>query len=370
MDMAHCKKEVISVLVNNRCNMSCDYCLINKDKSKQDKYNVIDFEFAKVAIEDFFKEYPSRTIRFFAEGEPTCDIGIIKEIKYFAESLAGDLLRVELQTNGMFSKEVAEWIGSNVDMLWVSYDGTPLFQNKFRHTKTGGETAKFVENNIKYIISRTNVTLGVRATITQQSVGEQEEIVKYLNGFGVEILAFDPICYPVKRIEASSDINELKIASPIEFAKNFLKAWIKSKELGVFLTSDQIWNFDEPTRYACRACIPYPHLTPCGYVSACDMASSGNTPLKELIYGIYDAKQKRIEYYADKIRKIQARCAENMLDCQGCEILMNCAGYCVGEGLNETGSLFRHAKDEFCDAMRYLAKNIPLNAGRYPYMHP
>jgi radical SAM protein with 4Fe4S-binding SPASM domain len=100
------------------------------------------------------------------------------------------------------------------------------------------------------------------------------------------------------------------------------------------------------------------------------MAYSGsNSKMKDLIYGRYIAEQKRIHYDNESIERIKSRTASNMSDCQKCEILYNCAGACLGEALNETGSMFG-IKEDVCDTIRYLAKHVPLNQGMFPYIHP
>jgi hypothetical protein len=48
---------------------------------------------------------------------------------------------------------------------------------------------------------------------------------------------------------------------------------------------------------------------------------------------------------------------------------MNCAGYCLGEVVNETGSLFGQ-KPSTCEAIRLLATEIELNQGCYSHLHP
>jgi hypothetical protein len=40
----------------------------------------IGLRFAKKGIGDFFAQFESRTIRFFAAGEPTLELGLVKEI--------------------------------------------------------------------------------------------------------------------------------------------------------------------------------------------------------------------------------------------------------------------------------------------------
>ncbi len=366
--MAHYRKQVISILTTNRCNMRCGYCYTGNSTNHHDAPRVVDLRFAKKGIDDFFTQFDSRAIRFFAAGEPTLEMGVIKEIKSFAESKADGKLIIELQTNGLFSPHTAAWIADNVDIVWISYDGTPEFQDLFRRTVKDKPTAKLVEKNIRFLLKHGRGIIGVRSTIVPQSTNRQVEIVEYLHRLGIRLLMVDPMFEPIHHKVTGFNSGSFFV-EPMDFAQSFLVAWERAKELGIFYGSILTCNFDEPTHYACRACLPCPHLTVNGYVSACDMADSGETPLKELIYGVYDPVNNIISYDQQKIAMIRERSAQNLIECQRCEVLYNCAGGCVGESLNETGSIFRVKKD-YCDAIRFLARHMPLNSGLYPYLHP
>ena len=91
--------------------------------------------------------------------------------------------------------------------------------------------------------------------------------------------------------------------------------------------------------------------------------------MSALIYGEFDKIKNEITYHKDKINIIKSRKGSNMMACAKCEVLKNCAGGCLGEALNEPGSMFG-IKPEACKAIKYLAKRMPLNTGQYPYLHP
>ena len=77
----------------------------------------------------------------------------------------------------------------------------------------------------------------------------------------------------------------------------------------------------------------------------------------------------KITYDQSKIAAIHSRKAANLVECQGCEVLYHCAGACFGEGVNETGHLLG-VKTDYCEAIRFLARHLPLDKGLYPYLHP
>ena len=362
--MAHCRKTQLSIFLTHRCNLRCIYCYVGE---KEREKLVIDYEFVKRGILDFFQNYDSREIRFFATGEPTLEFGLMRKIRDYAFKQAEGDCRFELQTNGFFSTKIAKWIGENIDIVWISCDGPPEIQNYYRPTPGGRPSSDIVEKNIRYLATKP-IVLGCRATIGAQNVRKQCEMIDYFARLGVKTIMSDPMFAPVK--EYSREIVGCELPELQEYAEHFLEARRSAIERGIFYGSILTVNFDEETEYFCRACIPYPHLTIDGYVTACDMAFCGtDSTMQDLIYGRYIPEEDRIEYNQEKIKLIQSRNAQNMPHCQSCPVLKNCAGACLGEALNETGSLFG-IKSHVCEAIRYLSKRMPLNQGLYSHLHP
>lgn len=359
--MAHVKKEMISFFLTNECNLNCRYCYTNKSEFIP---QTLPFEFAKIGIDDFFDNTDCRHIRFFGAGEPTLKFNLMKQIYDYAHEKAGDKLSVEIQTNGVFSKNVAEWLANNVDIIWISWDGTPKIQNFYRPSKGGKRTSEIVERNARFLLKNGKGMTGARTTIGSFNLYKQKEIINYFANLGIKNVWADPIIPAVGKEALEKNIDLM------EYSKEFLKAKELADKLGVFYGSQLTCNFDEKTFYNCRACLPMPHLTTDGYVSACDMASFGesNGPMSIFIYGKWDKENNKIIYDKEKIDRLRSRSATNMAGCRGCEIIDHCAGYCLGEVVNETGNLFGK-KEYICEPIRFLAKNMPLNKGRYKYLH-
>lgn len=366
--IGHQRKTVLSIFVTSICDLRCVYCYGGDCHLQDDKINplpaMIDINFVKRAVLDFFGKYKEREIRFFGMGEPTIAFPLVKEIRDWAFKITNGSCRFELQTNGYFSSTVAEWVAENIDIVWISCDGPQDIQNSYRPTKEGLPSASVVERNIRFLASK-DLTVGCRATIGAKNIRRQTEMIDYFAGLGVKAILADPICAPVKD-DKEDTLEEIDL---IQYAEDFLIARRLAEERNIFYGSIFMVNFDEPTEYFCRACIPYPHLTTDGYVTCCDMAFSGTNPhMKDLVYGKYIPEEDRIIYDENAIKKIQSRKASNMLYCKDCEVLYNCAGACLGEALNEKGSMF-DIRPNICAAIKFLAKRMPLNQGLYPYLH-
>ncbi len=374
--MAHVRKQCISLFLTAKCNLRCRYCYTMKSAELREEHHSLNLEFAKTGIDDFFREYPSRHIRFYGAGEPTQEFELMQEITNYAHSKAGDDLVVELQTNGVFSKRVAEWIEHNVHILWISADGPADIHDWNRPTAGGGSSVGPVSANIQYFVkaAATNkMQVGVRATITPNAMHRQQEIVEYFGSLGVKYVNAHPSTAAI-----DDDGDPLFSWQPEEFAFHYLAAHNRGREIGVFYNSLYIANFDERTRHFCRANVPYPHLTTDGYVSCCDFAQFGpeydTGPLQLLVYGRYIPEEQRIEYDEDKIYQIRRRNADNLVsgklndNCGGCKLAYHCGGGCVGQAVLQSGNL-SGVHEGNCAITRYLGARMPLCQGLNPVLH-
>lgn len=360
--MAHCKKNCISLFLTEDCNLSCKYCYCKSDRKKSKPMNI---NFIKCAIDDFYKENRKIYLRFFGDGEPTLQMNIIRETTKYVR-MKDKKSVIELQTNGYFSESICEWLGENMDIIWISCDGPQDIQDYYRPIKSGENSSYIVEKNVKYLTSINELTVGIRATIGSKNVNRQNELVDYFSSLGVNYIYTDLIFADSENLYFEGNLEE--DISVMHYAKQLLKTIKYAEEKNIFYGSFFTMNFDEPSNISCRACLPAPHLTLDGYVSCCDLVYS-NQEDTNLIYGKYDMETNSINYDQDKIDFIRSRTVENLPECNDCEIKYNCAGGCIGEALYEKGSIFK-IKTQNCEAIRYLAKELGVNKGRYPIFHP
>ena len=346
--MGHVKKLPISVLITEECNLCCEYCITDSPRF-QKKPQTIDLDFVRQGISYHFAKVTDRHLRLYSVGEPTTRFDLVKKIVNFARSISASKVNVELQTNGYFATETARWICQNIEQAWISLDGPPEINDKYRKNTDGLGSSGTVSENIKFLAGE--IEVGVRATCTDINVASQKELLDYCRELGVSKVASKPVLSPVGegREKWSVDL--------MEYAENFLEAWEYARDLGMYYTCVLIFNFDHPTRYACRACFPTPHLTPDGYVSACDRAFLGDTPLKDLIYGKWLPDERRIEYDQDKINEIRQRTPEHISQCLDCRAREYCAGNCMGTGYQETGDLLG-VSERYCEAILYLFEKM------------
>lgn len=367
---SHYKKEMISIFVTTKCNLNCDYCFTNKNQNEH-KGQTISLDFVKKGIDDYFNEKYMRHVRFFGAGEPTVEFDLLKEIHKYAIEKGGEAVTFEIQTNGAFSDLVANWLKENINIIWISCDGTPEIQDMHRpflNSNDGRKTSEVIEKNIRILHGAdSKAFVGVRATITEENVVKQKEMIDYFLNLGIRNIWVDPIFPSVGKAPLTKENG----FDTMMFAKEFLKAAEYAYNKEVFYGSILTCNFNDSVNRHCRACLPVPHLTTDGYVSACDMALFGKDKnhMSPLIYGEWDEVNKKIKYNDTQIEYIRTRTTEKMQHCEMCSAKEHCGGYCLGEVLNETGSLFGRKKG-VCQAICYLDKNLSSQMRKYKYTHP
>ncbi|MDD3648318.1 MAG: radical SAM protein [Candidatus Dojkabacteria bacterium] len=366
--MAHCRKQLVTVLPSAQCNLACKYCYNPNFGPIKPEHQRIDIDFAVAGIKDFFDTNPSRMIRYYSAGEATVAFDEMKIIRDEAFKLAGEDLKVELQTNGMFNDTVADWVEEYTDVVWISYDGPKEIQDRNRPTKAGTGSHKVVTKNVKRFAKCKNMQFGVRATVYPEDFKKMNDFLDYFKSLGIKYACLAPV---FSSTALGSDTEKLGL---IDFAKEFARSFHYAQKIGMFIQTHLIFNFDEKIKIACRACTPCPHLTTDGYVSCCDEAMFGPEYLpgilQQLVYGKWDQKKKKIIYYPEKINKIQDRNVGNLKreECKTCSIAENCAGGCIPKSFYVTKDMYTPS-EEVCEATKYLAAKIERNKGRFPFLH-
>ncbi|MBU0976227.1 MAG: radical SAM protein [Patescibacteria group bacterium] len=366
--MAHCRKQLVSILPSASCNLNCRYCYNPTFRKIKPEHQRIDIDFAIAGIRDFFDSNESRMIRYYSAGEPSIAFEEMKIIRDEANKMAGGDLRVELQTNGCFNEEVASWVDKYSDVVWISYDGPQEIQDRNHLTKAGTGSHAIVTKNIREFVKNKKMQFGVRATVDPIDFHRLNEILDYFKSLGIKYACLASV---FSSTALGSDTKKLRL---LDFAKEFAKSFHYAQSIGMFIQTHLIFNFDEKVKIACRACTPCPHLTPDGYVTCCDETSlgPGYLPglLQELTYGKWDPRTKKIKYFPEKIKRIRVRniCNLKREECKTCSILENCAGGCIPKSFYVTKDMYTPS-EEVCEATQYLATKIPLNQGRFPFLH-
>lgn len=383
--MPHCNKKMISFFVTTKCNLCCRYCYNAQERNTLKEYT-ISLDFAKAGIDWYFFHNESRHIRFYGPGEPTQEFEKMKQITEYAKSHhnGGNRVTVEIQTNGVFTETVRNWALENINIIWMSFDGMKDIQNynrplnpQYSNTFGGKTSAEVMEENVKWLIDNKktrDLMVGARATITNENVNKQIDMVDYFYSLGIRHVWTDPLFFSVDKIPVCEDSDKRKayIFDMEAYIDNYLKAYYYAKRKGIFWGSFFAVNFDGKSPYHCRCCTPLdaPHLTPDGFISSCDMVVFGAEPyhMSPFVIGKWDARTNDFILDQQKIQALNNRRSTDMRHCKGCPVQLYCGGYCLGETVNETGNLYGQNKIK-CEAIKKLFEKMgPCDT--YDYLHP
>jgi len=373
--LPHINKQMASFYLTTKCNLTCEYCY-NREERTQVREQSLPIEIAKAGVDLFFKESPSRHIRFYGPGEPTQEIELMKEIIAYAGSKAGSDLTVELQTNGVFERKEREWLLNNVNIMWISFDGEPEVHDAQRHFPDMSPTSPLIEDNVKWLLDNKvsqDFMVGVRVTITDHNVERQKCMVDYFLSLGIKHIWSDPVFPTVGMIPVCKDTAKLESFrfNMDRYVDTYIEARWHAEKSGVFYGSFLTCNFDGICNKHCRACTPVPHFTPDGYISACDLVTFGKNAghMDCFVYGKWDKNEQRFLIDNVKVKSLQERTTDNINHCRNCKVREHCGGYCLGEVQNETGGLTGQ-KPVVCRAIKRLAENISFTDSPYAYLHP
>ena len=374
--MPHINKQMISFFLTTKCNLRCIYCYNSKERAMK-KDITLPFEIAKAGIDYYFNNNSSRHIRFYGPGEPTQAFPLLSQITDYAKNKeTTSHITVEIQTNGVFSHKVREWMIHNMNIMWISFDGEPSIQNTNRPLPNNKKSSPIIEDNIKWMNKNKgnqNLMIGARVTITDMNMTKQKELVDYFLSLDIKHIWTDPLFPTVDKTPFNKDkVKQENYYFDMEkYIDHFVLAYKYAETLGVKYNSFLACNFDGISEKHCRACTPAPHLTPDGYVSACDMVTFGNNAhhMDCFVYGFWNKDTREFEFDYDKIKILQSRNVENMSHCCDCKVRYQCGGYCLGEVVNETGDLFGQ-KQKTCQAIQKLFKALNAPVIKYDFTHP
>lgn len=383
--MPHSNKKMLSFFLTTRCNLCCRYCY-NAQERNTISEQTIPVDVAKAAIDWYFSNNESRHIRFYGPGEPTQEYEKMKEITVYAKQHknGGSRVSVEIQTNGVFTEKVRAWLLDNVNIIWLSFDGTKDIQNynrplnpKYSTLFQGKTSAEILEENARWLNKQKGnrkLMVGARVTITDNNLTKQYELIDYFYELGIRYVWTDLLFYAVGEIPVCEDQKKLNSYSfdMDNYIENYLNARKYAEEKGVFWGSFLTINFDGESPYHCRSCTPLsaPHLTPDGYISACDMVVLGAQPyhMNAFIVGKWNPTSHRFDLDMDKVHTLELRKSTNLAHCKNCPAKLHCGGYCLGEIVNESGKLDGQNYIK-CKAIRKLYCTLGT-CEPYDFLHP
>jgi len=344
------KFKFFNIFPTTGCNLRCVYCYARGGEVRKD----LSFEIFKKAT-DFVNEHSSKQISviFHGGGEPTLNFKLLRKIKKYLDTELNAEKTFVLQTNGVFSKEVREWVVDNIDHISLSCDGPPEIQDLQRPLKGGGRSSKIVEDNIRYFVAE-SADITIATVISKFSNPKQAEILDYLNQLGVKRAKFAPVTERGRCLPVLSDCS----ARPEilgSFTENFMRSMELADMYGIKLVPPA--TIESCTDISCVLPSAFT-LTSDGSVSSCISVYSKNSDYNELLFGFFDKKENKIKINQKKLEFLQKRTVQNIPKCQECFMKWHCAGGCAISACLMHGRDIYSPDEEFCKWIRKVGRSV------------
>lgn len=265
---------------------------------------------------------------FHGGGEPTLAwqilTGVVDRAR-FTGSRLGVPVTFGIVTNGLFSLARCEWLALNINKITVSLDGHPDVQDFQRPTKGGGKSSHAVESTCAHFRAR-GVKFSIRATVTEHSLEQLEEVTTYLLSLQPQSIQIEPLT-STGRAAAQA----LSGPSPPRFVDLFKRCRELAEQSNIELYTSGT-RLNRCSTKACGAAGSTFCVTPEGWITSCHRVSNPLDPAAtEFFYGRFDAEMQQFQIDPVRLRKLSSLSVEDAPACSGCVARWHCSGGCYQE---------------------------------------
>ena len=355
----------VSLFLTTRCSMRCIYCYSKGGDSSK----IMPWKTAKTAI-DWIIDHTSRKgrnrfyVNFHGGGEVTMAMPLMKKCVEYARRQAnsnGLTASIEAGLNGVMSVGTADWIIHNLDGATVSLDGLPDIQNAQRPMSNGNTSFERVCATLHHMDAG-KFNYGIRATITQESVDQLVESVKFLSrtfaaAGGIQVEPF----FQAGRAKA----NRLPAVDPAAFVEKYRKAAKVAADYGKQLKYSGA-RFGTITNCFCKATGNSFAVTPEAQVTSCyEVTDLEDTRAPLFFFGSLDERSGKFRFDQETMNTLRSLTVENKGYCKDCFCKWHCAGDCPAK-LALNGNAWDSSANPRCYINQELTKDqikLALNSG-------
>lgn len=208
------------------CNMRCKYCY--NASGEYNKAPVISSKIIRSGIDYVLRNGAKYLLVHFIGGEPTLAVEPLQYTIEYASNVA-PYTDFYIVTNGTFGDEVFRILIENDFDIIVSLDSVKKINDQYRLFNLGASSYNVVIKNIKRL-SKENVRLLVRSTLTEESIDYLPEFLTEMYNCGVKKIRFEPMLNTAGRAKVNSLKNGI---SSFTLFKGLYKALSLADSMGI-----------------------------------------------------------------------------------------------------------------------------------------
>ncbi len=195
------RKTVVKALclhIAHDCNLACRYCFAEEGEYKGDR-SLMSAEVGRAALDFLVANSGSRRnleVDFFG-GEPTMNMGVVKEIVRYGRELEkkhDKHFRFTLTTNGvLLNDDIMDFANREMDNVVLSIDGRKEVHDYMRPCRNGKPSYDLIlPKFLKFADSRKQQRYYVRGTFTRRNLDFSQDVI-HLADLGFEQISMEPV---------------------------------------------------------------------------------------------------------------------------------------------------------------------------------
>ncbi|MDD2867455.1 radical SAM protein [Neomegalonema sp.] len=191
----HNEGRLIELLLSEKCNLGCLYCLAGARPGQPHMSR----ETAFLAVDAAYAVDDERGLTFeYSGGEAFLRWELMQELTAYIRAhpeRRGRPVNICVQTNGtLFTPERIEWLRANHVTVGLSLDGDPESHNVSRPQVNGGESFSRVMRGVD-MLQRAGVPFGALVVLNRANAGDPRKLLDFLTQNGIGSVKVNPIAF-------------------------------------------------------------------------------------------------------------------------------------------------------------------------------
>jgi uncharacterized protein len=322
----------VTLFLTSACNLRCVYCYASGGERRQYLDPQIAFDAVDLVVANALERGADDVrVSFHGGGEPTLAADTLRRCVRRAQRRCGEnglALRTGTATNGVMSDDMRDFLAETMTSVMVSVDGPPEVQDRLRPRPDGGPSSDEVARTLERL-SRSDVTLGVRLTCTDEVLDHAEETVAHLAGaYRVKTVHLEPLFVCGRSVGSG-----LRAPSAERFVEAYRACAAVAADFGVDLTYSGARQGSLCHAF-CQVSLPSFNVTTVGDVTACYEVTQRDDPRAGVfLYGRHDAATRSFVFHPQRVAALRRLTVDEAPRCARCFAKYHCAGDCPSKRL-------------------------------------